>query len=337
MNNKAFTLVELLAVIVILAIILAVAIPRISNIIESAEKSSFVSSTKLLIRAVQTKLLEDNNFDITTINKSNMKTLLNIPDDNYESISIKYDSNGKIYINLKGADKWSDLTTIGNYENITFIDNIVTDGLVMHLDAGNSNSYPGSGTKWYDLSGNGYYATLNNGVSYDENNGGSLVFDGINDYAIGASTLNINNNVTLEAFIYPTSYPVDGGFIISNLGYYLELYKSGVIRSYYYGLSTEGYHYGTSTIPLNTWTHVAVVRDQSNNTIKHYVNGNIDNTITPITGDIRNGIMTFQIGKYANGGYIFIGNISIVKIYNKALTASEIDQNYSATKQRYGL
>ena len=90
MNKKAFTLVELLAVIVILAIVLAIAIPRISSIIESAERSSFVSSTKLLIKAVQTKLLEDENFDITTINKSNMKTLLNIDDDNYASVSFGY-------------------------------------------------------------------------------------------------------------------------------------------------------------------------------------------------------------------------------------------------------
>ena len=73
MNKKAFTLVELLAVIVILAIILAISIPSISSVIDNSEKSSFVSSTKLLINAVKIKLLEDETFDITTINKSNLK------------------------------------------------------------------------------------------------------------------------------------------------------------------------------------------------------------------------------------------------------------------------
>ena len=194
MNKKAFTLVELLAVIVILAIVLAIAIPRISSIIESAERSSFVSSTKLLIKAVQTKLLEDENFDITTINKSNMKTLLNIDDNNYASVSFIYDDNDKVYITLIGADNWDGFVTCGTYENINITECIVTTGLLLRLDAVKKTSYPGSGNTWYDLSGNGNNGTLLNDVVYDISSG-SFVFDGVNNNVSLISTF-FNNSIT---------------------------------------------------------------------------------------------------------------------------------------------
>ena len=92
---------------------------------------------------------------------------------------------------------------------VTQAGGIVTDGLVLNLDAGNPQSYPGSGTTWTDLSGNGNNGTLLNGVGYDSDNGGSLVFDGSNDYVttplFGDSTTNrtfsvwynpLNNTVT---------------------------------------------------------------------------------------------------------------------------------------------
>ena len=67
---------------------------------------------------------------------------------------------------------------------------IVTDGLVLCLDAANPKSYPGSGTTWTDLSGNGNNGTLVNGVGYNSDNGGSLSFDGVNDYVSKSSWVN---------------------------------------------------------------------------------------------------------------------------------------------------
>lgn len=213
---------------------------------------------------------------------------------------------------------------------------IVTDGLVLHLDAGIPESYPKSGTTWFDLSGD-TDGTLTNGPTYNGVNGGVFVFDGVDDYVVGGTTLNINNSVTLEAFINPHSYPSGGGFIISNIGYYLELKNNGVLRSYFYGLSSQGYHDGTVTIPLNTWSRVAVVRNNSDNTIKHYVNGVLDNTISNITGTINNGVQNYQIGAYAGGGYSYSGKISNVGVYNRALTSTEITQNFNAQRARFGV
>ena len=65
---------------------------------------------------------------------------------------------------------------------------IVTDGLILHLDAADSNSYGGSGNTWYDISGNGYNGILTNGPTYSTNNGGCLIFDGTNDYIKLTST-----------------------------------------------------------------------------------------------------------------------------------------------------
>ena len=117
-----------------------------------------------------------------------------------------------------------------------------------------------------------------------------------------------------------------------NVSYYLEYASTGVIRSYFTGLNSPGYHNGTINIPLNTWAHVVVVRNQSDSTIQHYVNGNLDNTISGITGNINNGAFNLQMGRYSGGGYAFIGNIPSGKIYNRALTADEVLQNYNATK-----
>ena len=179
-NKKAFTLVELLAVIVILAIVLAIAIPKIYSMIDAAEKSSFISSNKLLINAVKNKLLEDESFDITSINKSNMKTLLNINDENYSYVSFSYDDQGKVKANVTGTGKWANLISCGTYEDLSNTDCIVKDGLILNLDAGNRYSHPGSGTTWSDLSGNNNNGTLVNGVGYSSSNGGSFVFDGTN-------------------------------------------------------------------------------------------------------------------------------------------------------------
>ena len=219
---------------------------------------------------------------------------------------------------------------------------IVTDGLVLCLDAANSKSYPGTGTAWNDISGNGNNGTLVNSVGYSSNNGGSLVFDGVNDRAqcSNSSSLNITNSITMESWIHPTAYKTTGGgggMIITKLSYYLELAGSGVMRVYFYDLSSPGYHNGTINIPLNIWSYVIGVRDKTNNSIRIYVNGNLDREISSITGNIRSNSTALTIGSYSGANYEFTGKISGSKIYNRALSAQEIQQNYNALKGRYGL
>jgi prepilin-type N-terminal cleavage/methylation domain-containing protein len=120
--KKGFTLVELLAVIVILAVILAIAIPGISGIIKNSTMSSFESDAKMLLKAVDYKLLEDSSYDITSINTTNIENILRISPNNYQAITISMVS-GKPYIIVEGKNKWSGLVAHGSYTDM-----IVTEG-----------------------------------------------------------------------------------------------------------------------------------------------------------------------------------------------------------------
>ena len=228
--------------------------------------------------------------------------------------------------------------TAAQSKQLYFGSPIVTDGLVFAVDANNIVSYPKSGTAWYSLTGS-ITNTLINGPTFNLLNGGAIVFDGVDDRTYADSPVNENNSITLETWIYPTGYTNvgsgGGGFLLSNVSYYFEYASTGVIRSYFAGLNSPGYHNGTINIPLNTWAHVVVVRNQSDSTIKHYVNGNLDNTISGITGNINNGANNLSMGAYSGGGYAFVGKIANGRVYNRALSAAEIQQNYQAEQYRF--
>lgn len=221
---------------------------------------------------------------------------------------------------------------------------IVTNGLVGYWDAANRKSYPGSGTVWNDLSGNGNNGTLTNGPTFSDANSGSLVFDGADDRINFpfSSVFDISGSITLEAFIYPTAYNSgvnNGGILVAKVGsYYFELKSNGKLRAYFYSLSSEGYHDSTNVVPLNTWTHGIVTRDAAASTINFYINGSLDRTLSSITGNIavqQNYFLT--AGDWTGGGYTHTGRISNIKIYNRALSAAEISQNYNALRGRFGL
>jgi type IV pilus assembly protein PilA len=110
--KKGFTLVELLAVIVILAVILAIAIPGISGVVSNATKSSLVSDAKLILKAVEYKMMEDSSFNPNTVNETNINDLLNISNENYNILTIKK-MNGTLYITILGKSKWNNLTASG--------------------------------------------------------------------------------------------------------------------------------------------------------------------------------------------------------------------------------
>ena len=98
---------------------------------------------------------------------------------------------------------------------IAYNPRVVTDGLVLCLDAGNVKSYPGSGTTWTDLSGKGNTGTLTNGPTYSSANGGSIVFDGVDDRVSGTS-FNTGQNFTINAWIYPTLLGTTRRAIVAN-------------------------------------------------------------------------------------------------------------------------
>ena len=121
MKKRGFTLVELLAVIVILAIILAIAIPGISGIIKSATKSAFASDAKVVIKNMNYKLLSDETFDVTSIDETNIESILGVSKDNYETVKV-ITINGQPYVVLGGKNKWANLIAHGSYTEMNVSD-----------------------------------------------------------------------------------------------------------------------------------------------------------------------------------------------------------------------
>ena len=219
---------------------------------------------------------------------------------------------------------------------------IVTDGLVLCLHAGNSKSYPTTGTTWSDLSGLGNNGTLVNGVGYSGDNLGSLSFDGVDDKVSLTAGTNFaygTGDFTIESWVYPTAFAAFGKAIftqtVSGTNYFVfGLGGSGEV-AITMTLSGGGTPiYGPSNISLNQWSYVAATRISG--TVTVYVN-TTPGTPTTNTIDLTNTTFVPTIGEYTHTNQLaFAGRISNLRIYKgKGLTPQEIQQNYNALKSRY--
>ena len=219
---------------------------------------------------------------------------------------------------------------------------IVTDGLVLCLDAANKRSYPGTGTTWSDLAG-ANDGTLTNGPTFDSDNGGSIVFDGSDDYvSVPSFTSDLpSHSFSLELVFKWDSYGTDNiDFITAGADEELEIHTGG-------GAGTNGLrfipydHPGSETqgtldnpnIITNDINHIVFTAEHSSPS-KSYKSGELFLT-SSTTSTITLTSSTFYIGRRGSGAFPFGGNIHTLKVYNRALTADEIRQNYNATKGRY--
>ena len=215
---------------------------------------------------------------------------------------------------------------------------IVTDGLVFAVDAANYQSYPGSGTTWNDMVG-GNNGTLVNGPTFDEANGGSLVFDGTDD-RVSTSFKITTNDFTDEVWVYtPNSFKsenqISSQYISGDGGrYILSINESTGHRIRYFLGGILGY--SNEIIQPNTWYQIILSRE--NNTGYIYINGQLDKSVSAGTATLSQ-TTTYTLGQLStlNNGYNWSGKIPTTHIYNRALTPSEITQNYNALKSRFGL
>ena len=219
----------------------------------------------------------------------------------------------------------------------------VTDGLVFQIDAGNTRSYSGSGITSYDLASSGTTYALTNGPTFSAANQGSIVFDGVDDYvAITNLFLNTVTNVTLQGWVYISSTSLKGTFI--KVGGGSNGYAIGVggtnfddsgnqIIGLYSSVRwiTTGSNYGTG------WKFFTLTLSATS-LPTFYLNGVLIGSYTgtnPITP--TSGVYIGQaIGDTGPSGRAFAGNIATTQIYNRELSATEILQNYNATKSRFG-
>jgi hypothetical protein len=226
---------------------------------------------------------------------------------------------------------------------------IVTNGLVLYLDAANTKSYSGSGTAWYNLSGNSNTGTLTNGPTFSAGNQGSIVFDGVNDNVLLSSTAGLTNNFTIDLWCLPNatheidSESTSGTTGISGQRYIVEAEHQGSNGGAGISIGTNGvsvYEHGDSYLPallvysttISSASHIVVVYTSKQPTL--YINSsNVRTGLTSPKTTVY--LSTPNIGGFAYG--YFSGNIYTVKFYNRSLSATEILQNYNATKRRFGL
>lgn len=228
----------------------------------------------------------------------------------------------------------------------SFSATLVTSNLMLQLDAANTLSYPGSGTTWSDLSGNGKNYTLTNGPTYSSTNGGVIIFAGASSqYATSATTLfnsTTFNTYTMSIWVYPTGagniVQVDGQQT-PNSGYHysaIEISAAGVIKfGQWTGAMTT---IATSTQALNVWYNLVIT--YTGTTATAYVNGTSVGTAT--IGWSSPGANTFMAlmstdtTNMGTGGYVS-GRIGVFMVYNRGLSATEVSQNFSALRGRYGI
>lgn len=240
---------------------------------------------------------------------------------------------------------------------IAYNTSIVRSGLVLHLDAANKKSYPGSGTVWNDLASNGNTATLTNGPTYSSGNNGYFSFDGVNDYALYSNNTLANNlsTMTVSAWIYAdfnnlseaspfvTKIPDSG----SGTGWEMGGTFQNVKGCYFYVQGNSQYNlYKTTATPSagTYWMEFAASYSGFNAAINLYLNGSkvaatkygnastissISNTSSVALGT-RNGTNTY-------GTNFATCSISNVKIYDRLLSDAEISQNFEALRGRYGI
>jgi hypothetical protein len=214
---------------------------------------------------------------------------------------------------------------------------IITQNLVLCLDAGNPKSYPGSGTTWTDLSGNGNNGTLVNGVGYNSGNLGSLVFDGSNDYVNcgNSTTLNMSTETTL---IHWLKFSGAGWspFIGKHTNVTTNNYRVwlGSDRGFDVELTNDSFKplftVTSGELPTNSWCCLGM-RFKSDGTLSGFFNGIKKNTVTKSIGPTNSGNFLIGTDNAVYGG----GSISCIQLYNRALSDTEIQQNYNALKGRF--
>ncbi len=235
---------------------------------------------------------------------------------------------------------------------------IVTDGLVLYLDAANTKSYVSGSTTWNDVSKNINNGNLINGPTFSDTNMGSISFDGTDDYFITPTgltpTLNITSQITLETWFKSTALAnASQGDNLFSKGLSTDL-NSGVYELNLANNTTANrpsfrMRIGTST-PLYSPTNILielnriynVVCTYNGNIMRIFVNGVESGSGLSTSGTIQNNTQQLTIGvRYVHrtGSFdsFFSGNIYLSKIYNRALSETEILQNFNATKTRFGL
>ena len=221
-------------------------------------------------------------------------------------------------------------------------------GPVLCLDAGSKLSYPGTGTTWTDLSGNGNNGTLTNGPTFDSANGGSIVFDGVNDYidcGFNSTIYNLTSNFSVNIWIRwvgAVATTGNGQWVIANVdvsntngGFQLGYVPAtGFIFSTYPGYAIPATYNVTPSI--NTWYNLSGVNDSVTGK-SLYLNGLLVGSAGVSLAGTASRNLRIGHRERDSGVNFFPGKISQASVYNRALSAAEISTNFELLRGRYGI
>jgi hypothetical protein len=235
--------------------------------------------------------------------------------------------------------------------------NVVTNGLVLSLDAANRKSYISGSSSWRDMAGSGYLGTLISNPSSSLDNCGSIVFNGTTNYVnspsypVTAPFSFYTGSFTLEATFKPIAYQTSSYFGLTNMvllkgpastfNYVMQV-TSDTSVSFIKRGSAESLQYNTFTVPsmLNKINNTVFTINATGTTVTCYLNGNLIGSLaitgTPIEPNTPNDFLLIGALGGTAATY-FTGNIYNIRIYNKTLNAEEVQQNYNALKPRFNL
>lgn len=233
----------------------------------------------------------------------------------------------------------------GEFDEVTWNPPIVTDGLVLNLDAANPYSYNG-GTTWTDLSSYGNNGTLFNSPTYSSAGGGSLTFNGTSSFVSVPNSASLNpgsNGWTVSIWFNATSAAlagVYGGPILYNK----EVLYEGAVGTSVVQIAWQpswAWYGTTPTLTAGVWYHTVHTYDGANQRI--YLNGvqTWSQAMTGVIGtntyDLGIGCRGLSGGSGAGASSFFAGSVSTFSMYNRALSATEIQQNFNAQRTRFGI
>ena len=225
------------------------------------------------------------------------------------------------------------------YVNPYSFSGIVTGGLVLHLDAGNSTSYPGSGTTWTDLSGNGNNGTLINTPTYSSANGGHLLFNGTNERLTLASALNLSTNTgfTMCLFLQQTTPQTGASWNYFNFQNPVEIGT--------FGTGNTTFIFKDNGIPVEinsgnvttSWSYIAFGTNPS--TITPFIHrfNSSGYALTTSATAFRNRTLSFSSMFNGSNGSNYGAKVATIQAYNRTLTATEVTQNFNALRGRFGI
>lgn len=219
---------------------------------------------------------------------------------------------------------------------------IATGNLVLHLDAKNPSSYPGSGTTWFDLSGNSFNGTLLNSPTYDSD--GYFIFNGSSNMTVSivSPNPNIAGQITSEIWFYASN---SNSITLNHKGTHYSTYFPNTNTFQWADTNWSYGNFGTRSITninqTGVWKQIVVTKDSSNN-VRIYKNGALQDTRANFSPALSTFNSTLYLTGYSNdtalpSSNFLTGYISISRIYNRALSDSEVLQNFNAHRARYGL